>query len=222
MFDLILGTMGRKLLVGRCSSMQLVLSENGTGSVLRFILSLRNLEKSSSNGSKGNCKYWIASLLTLHVDEYFRAGGLGGESNSYGIESDNGLLFGVGAMREYSTIVLYVFNANFFLVNEREGNRPMPCSDLCRIAEGKNNSNDYYAVLRVRSFFSKRVRGQKPFGVRGIVRGIRINTSYCTLLLSLNSFFVAPRVLESIVLVLHGQSGAVKICKHKCSPIILR
>jgi hypothetical protein len=89
--------------------MWLVPSQNGPGAGLRFGLSLRNLEKSSSIGSKGNCsncKSWIASLLTLHSDEYLRAGGLGGESNSYGIESDSGLLFGVRAVSEYFTIVL--------------------------------------------------------------------------------------------------------------------
>jgi hypothetical protein len=102
-------TMGRNFLVGRCSSIKIVLSQNGTGSVLRFSLSLGNLDFFPSDGSKGNCKSWIASLMTLHVDEYFRAGGLGGESNSCGIESDSGLLFGVGAVREFCTIVLYVF-----------------------------------------------------------------------------------------------------------------
>jgi hypothetical protein len=67
---------------------------------LRFGLSLRSLEKSSSNASEGNCK-----LLTLHSDEYFRAGGLGGELNWYGIESDDALLDGVRAVREFSAIV---------------------------------------------------------------------------------------------------------------------
>jgi hypothetical protein len=82
-----------------------VLTQNGTGTGLRFGLSLRTLEKSSSNASEGNCKYWTASLLTLNSDEYFRAGGLGGEPNWYGKESDGALLDRVRAVREFSAIV---------------------------------------------------------------------------------------------------------------------
>ena len=82
-----------------------MLTKNGTGAGLRFGLSLRTLEKSSSNASEGNCKYWTASLLTLNSDEYFRAGGLGGEPNWYGKESDGALLDRVRAVREFSAIV---------------------------------------------------------------------------------------------------------------------